>query len=206
MLTGSFLNRGMVIIIFGFSGAGKSTLADKLGTVLNVRVIHPSSIVRNLLENKEVDLTATTAGVNFWESQQGERLFKGRLQAEWPIDLVSDEILLGEIQKGNLVMDSWSMPWLSPVGIKIFLTASHDIRARRVARRSGVSLKRASHIVRLKDRETRKLYRRYRGFDMKNDRSVFMHSIDTNRLRSDVVFKKVLSQLDKIKKAPEGAQ
>ena len=64
----------MVIIIFGFSGAGKSTLADRIGAALGLRVVHPSSIVRSLLQRKPVDLIKTEAGINFWESMNMDAL------------------------------------------------------------------------------------------------------------------------------------
>ncbi len=181
----------MVIIIFGFSGAGKSTLADKLGATLGLRVIHPSSIVKNLLQKKEIDVAHTTAGSNFWESSEGVALFKSRLHEQHPVDLIGDEILLNEIKKGDVVMDSWTMPWLSSVGIKIFLKAPHDVRAGRVSKRSGVGLRRASQVVRLKDCETRALYRRLRGFDMKKDQGVFDLIVDVRRLSAENVLKQV---------------
>lgn len=191
----------MVIIIFGFSGAGKSTLAEKLGKFFGLRVIHPSSIVRNLLQNKPINIDATYAGRDFWESNEGIKLFKSRLGDTYPVDLMVDEILLKEIEKGNLSMDSWSMPWLSSKGIKIFLKAPHDVRMRRVARRSQVCRRRASAVVRLKDTKTRALYRRLGRFDMKKDRGVFDLILNVKEMSSAEVFNKAVLFI-RTKKSP----
>lgn len=190
----------MIIIIFGFSGAGKSTLADLLGAAFGLRVIHPSSIVKNLLQKKDIDIARTEAGTDFWESPEGVALFKSRLNDKLPIDLIGDEILIKELEKGNVVMDSWTMPWLFLGGIKIFLKASHRVRARRVAQRSGVSIRRASNVVRLKDKGTRRMYRRVRGFDMKKDHAVFNSVIETNGLTQKQVFDRANKAIEQIKK------
>lgn len=184
----------MVIIIFGFSGAGKSTLADKLGKSLGLRVVHPSSIVRSLLQRKPVDLIKTEAGINFWESTEGVALFKSRLNEKQPIDLIGDEMLLKELEKGNVVMDSWTMPWLfKGEAVRIFLKAPHEVRMRRVAKRSGVSVRQASRVVRMKDEGTRRMYRRVRGFDMKKNLGVFDIVMNVTSASADEVFRKTLA-------------
>jgi cytidylate kinase len=146
---------------------------------LGLRVVHPSSIVRQLLEKRRVTTKRTAAGKDFWESAEGERLFRSRLTDARPADLEGDAILLREIARGNLVMDSWTMPWLSEAGCKIRLKAPLAERSRRVAARAGVTLRRAREIVRMKDEETRKLNQRLYGFDLARDNEVFDLTIDT---------------------------
>ena len=102
-----------VIIIFGFSGSGKSTIANLVGEKYELRVIHPSGILRDLYEKKKVDLENTRYNTGFWESEEGIRLFKSRLDENEPLDVVSDKILVQEAERGNVVVDSWSLPWLT---------------------------------------------------------------------------------------------
>ncbi len=181
-----------VIIIFGFSGAGKSTLADRLGKRLRLRVVHPSSILRELLQKKTVQIQKSRAGKGFWESAAGVRLFKDRLKEKRPMDMVSDRILLRELAKGEIVMDSWTMPWLSRHGFKIYLRTSSEARAHRVAKRSRLTLAQAKRIVRMKDEQTRKLNVRLYGFDIKKDIGVFDLIVDTD----DMTAAKVLRVVD----------
>src|SRR3989338_2289237 len=125
-----------VVIIFGFSGSGKSTMANLVGERYSLRVVHPSGILRDLYEGKKVDIGNTRYNTGFWESEEGIELFKSRLDKEEPLDVVSDRILVEEVRKGNVVIDSWSIPWLTDTGTKIYLKADLEIRAQRVAMRS----------------------------------------------------------------------
>jgi len=183
------------IILFGFSGSGKSTVANLVGARYGLRVVHPSGILRDLYEGKEVDIDNTRYNTGFWESEKGVRLFKSRLDEEEPLDVVSDRILLKEMKRGKLVVDSWSLPWLTDRGLKIYLQAGLKVRAQRVAKRSKISYKIAMNIVAMKDEETRKLFRRLYGFDIKKEYNVFDYIINTNNLNRIGVFRSVCNLL-----------
>lgn len=184
------------IIIFGFSGSGKSTLANRLGEKYGLRVIHPSGILRDLLENKPVDLAHTRYNRGFWESPAGIHLFKSRLEEKEPLDVISDKILLQEIQKGKVVIDSWSLPWLTDLGYRIYLQADLDIRAKRVSLRSGISYQQAREIAAMKDKETTLLFQRLYGFNIEQDHNVFNLVVDTNKLNEKEVLARVCYELE----------
>lgn len=183
------------IILFGFSGSGKSTIANDLGKRLSLRVIHPSSILIDLLKGDLPNIGDSKEGKGFWESTEGIELFKGRLTDTQPIDLHCDTLLLKEIEKGNVVMDSWSVPWFTDCGIKIYLRAARKTRIGRVAKRSGVSKKVAEKTIHMKDNETRNLYLKHRGFDIKKDHDVFDVVIDTDYLSPNEIIQKILDYL-----------
>lgn len=170
------------IIIFGLSGSGKSTLADELGGTLGLRVIHPSGILRDLIEGRVPDIAHSQAGQGYWESIEEVKAFKDRLQNKLPLDFVCDQILLEEIKKGDVVIDSWSLPWLTDQGIKLCLKADLSTRVQRVAQRSGVHPETARRVIQLKDSGTRKLYLEHKHFDIKKDHAVFSASLPTDNL------------------------
>ncbi len=118
-------------------------------------------------------------------------LFTSRLSEEEPLDMVADKILLDEVSKGEVVIDSWSLPWLSSLGTKIYLDASLETRAKRVAIRGGMNYELALEVVAFKDEETRKLFKRVYGFDIKKDHEVFDYILDVNKLSVGEVFEKV---------------
>lgn len=183
------------IILFGFSGSGKSTIANLVAEKYALRVIHPSGILRDLYERKVIDLNNTRYNTGFWESEEGIRLFNSRLNEEEPLDVISDRILIKEIRKGNVVIDSWNLPWLTNEGIKIYLQADLEIRAQRVAKRSKISYDRTLEVVTMKDEETRKLFQRLYDFDIKRDHDVFDYVTDTNYLTKKEVFEQVCDYL-----------
>ncbi|MEK6960055.1 MAG: cytidylate kinase family protein [Nanoarchaeota archaeon] len=190
------MNPHNTIMIFGFSGSGKSTLANSLGKQHGLRVIHPSSILRDLLEGKTADVSNTQHNTGFWESPEGIRLFKERLEEEEPLDVKSDRILVAEAQKGNVVIDSWSLPWLIDHGIKIYLKTDLEERARRVAKRSRITYEESLKLVAMKDEETRRLFKRVYGFDILTDHQVFDLKIDTTGSDPKMVFKKISNYIE----------
>lgn len=187
--------RKPVVILFGFSGSGKSTLANLLGRRLGLRVVHPSGILRDLMLGKIPDAATAKMNRGFWESKKGFAMLQGRVDDTVPMDVAADKILFREIRKGDLVMDSWTMPWLSERGIKIYLKAPLAVRARRIAVRSRLSEADALRIVRAKDADTRKLFRRVYGFDIAKDLGVFDATIDTARLTKVQVLRKLMGLL-----------
>ena len=176
------------IIIFGFAGAGKSTMANELAAHYGLRVVHPSGIMRMLLNNQAVEPDQSQHGTGFWESPEGVAFLQSRLDHDEPIDLVVDKILVQELDRGGVVMDSWNMPWLYPQGIKIYLKASLDERVRRVADRCPVPLQDVRSTVMMKDEGTRTLFQRLYGIDILNDEGVFDLIIETDaKSQSDVL-------------------
>jgi len=179
---------GRVIILFGFSGSGKSTLANMIGRKTGLRVIHPSGIIRDIYEGRQVDIEKTRHNTGFWESDEGVRVFRERLEQDEPVDVRVNRILVQEVDRGELVVDSWSLPWLTEKGTKIYLAASLETRAERVAKRGGLTFERALEVVSLKDEETTKLFRRLYGFDIQKDHHVFHHVVNTEMLNEAEVF------------------
>ena len=186
-----------VVIVFGLAGSGKSTLAAKLAEEFGLRVIHPSSIVRDLISGKKIDVRQTQANDGFWESAEGSKLLHDRLEDVSPVDLAADQILLQEVQKGGVVIDSWTLPWISEVGIKIHLQAELEVRARRAALRGDIPLSQARERIAQKDEDTRQLFLRLYGFDIKADYQVFHHTIATDQLDPDQVFSEACRYLEK---------
>ncbi|MCX6793374.1 MAG: cytidylate kinase family protein [Candidatus Falkowbacteria bacterium] len=184
------------IIVFGFSGSGKSTIAKMLARELKLRVIHPSSILRDLALKKTPEITKSKSGRGFWESAAGIKLFKDRLKAKTPADFECDKILLKELRKGAVVIDSWSLAWLTKHAFKIYLQSSRETRVKRVARRSRINQTKARSVIIMKDGETRELYREHKGFDIKRDTHVFDLIINTDKLNLKNVFSEILSTLN----------
>lgn len=167
-------------------------MANRIGRDLGLRVVHPSGILRELMLGRKPDVARTKSNRGFWEGAKGFSLLKGRLNDAVPMDVISDRILLREIRIGNVVMDSWSMPWLSPRGVKIYLKAPLALRASRVARRGRISDADARRIVRAKDADTRRLFQRVYGFDIARDHDVFDATVDTTDLTKPQVYARLV--------------
>lgn len=184
-----------VVVVFGLAGSGKSTLANGIGQQFGLRVIHPSGIMRDLLEKKTVDLKRTRQNDGYWETEEGARILADRLDQEAPVDLEADKILLEEVDKGEVVIDSWSLPWLTSKGLRIHLLADLTVRARRAAERGGIPYQKALERISAKDEQTRQLFLRLYGFDIKQDHHVFEYTLDTDELSQAEVLDRACHEL-----------
>jgi len=126
-------------------------------------------------------------GRGWWESAEGIRFLKQRT-SDPQFDKQIDAELLTWAAQGNVILDSWTMPWLSKAGFKIWLEVSAEERARRLTLRDGISLKEARLVVKEKDSRTKQIYQRLYGFNLGEDYSPFDLILDSERLSSDEVF------------------
>ena len=181
-----------VVIIFGLAGVGKSTLAENLGAALGLRVIHPSGIMRDLMSGNDANLSKTKSNDGFWETDRGSKMLADRLQSEKPIDVHVNNLLLDEVKKGELVIDSWTLPWLTEKGLKIHLKAPLEVRAQRAAQRCGQSKQMMREKIAKKDSDSRALFQRLYAFDIMKDHDVFHHTVQTEHLDARQVLERVL--------------
>ena len=135
-------------------------------------------------------------GLGWWESDEGMRFFEQR-KVDLEFDRRVDERLLKLAEKGGVVLDSWTMPWLFDGGFKIWLEASEDVRASRLAERDIMAVAAALKVLREKDERTRAIYERLYGFRLGEDLSPFDMILDVNLLSADEVFEALCLVVDK---------
>ncbi len=186
----------MILIVSGFAGSGKSTLSDLLGEHFGLKVIHASHVMKQLVSG-EIDLDNTRGQTGFWESSDGKKLMRKRQEND-ELDKKLDELLLREIDKGNIVLDSWTMPWLSKKGLKIWLNASPEVRAKRVQKRDNLSFNKILNKIIERDEETKSIYKRIYNFNLGEDFEPFQIIINTDNLNEKQVFKKVVEKIKEL--------
>ncbi len=186
----------MIVLVWGLSGTGKSEVAEMIAKHYSIKCIHSSGIMKQVFEKKEIDAEKAEKNIGFYESDQGTTLFEKRLGSK-SIDEKVDKKLLEIIEDDNVVMDSWTMPWLSKKGIKILLTADFDVRAERLASRDKLELDEAKKRIQDKEEKSRKIYQDLYGFDVFKELDVFHCKIDTTDSDLQKVFKKCTDCIDK---------
>ena len=128
-----------------------------------------------------------TSNRGFWESHEGLRFLEKR-EKDPKFDKAVDEKLLGCAEEGNVLLDSWTMPWLLKDGFKIWLEASFENRATRVAERDKITYEEAIKMLQEKEARTKAIYRKLYGFVLGEDMAPFDFILDTNNLNADEVF------------------
>ncbi len=183
----------IVICIAGLTSCGKSTVARKLAREYGLKHVSGGDVLKRLA----IKMGYRPSRVGWWEIGDGKKFFELRL-VNPEFDRKVDEELIKLAKKGNVILDSWTMPWLFDGGFKIWLDASEEVRARRLARRDRISVREALKILREKDEKTREIYEKIYGFSIGRDFSPFNLILDTTHLTAEETHQTLRIILDRL--------
>jgi cytidylate kinase len=178
-----FVGKKIVICISGMAGTGKSTLSKKLAEKYNLKCFSGGDALKELANAEGYD--ASRQG--WWESPEGLNFLNERVRNP-KFDQAVDSKLLEYAQQGNVLLDSWTMPWLLKGGFKIWLMASIEKRAARVAERDKITIDEAFEVLKEKEERTKSIYKTLYGFSLGEDFAPFDLVLDTDNLSADEVF------------------
>ena len=133
----------------------------------------------------------------WWESPPGLKFLQERLH-DPKFDKAVDNILLEHAEKGNVLLDSWTMPWLLKSGFKIWLDASFQKRAARVAIRDCMPFEDAIKVLGEKECQTKAIYKSLYGFILGEDLTPFDFVLDTDNLTANEVFEVLCRVMDNL--------
>ena len=191
-------NRGnkekkIVICISGMTGSGKSTVAKRLADKYGLGYFSGGNALRTLAKEEGYDSDVK----GWWETAEGLNFLQQRI-GDPTFDKKIDKKLLELAKEGNIVLDSWTMPWLLKEGFKVWLEASPQVRAKRVTNRGPISVKEALKALTKKDERTRQIYKSLYGFDLGHDLTPFNLVLATDELDYDDVFYAVSLVTDRL--------
>jgi cytidylate kinase len=184
---------GIVVCISGMAGTGKSTLAKKLARKYGLKYYSGGDALKALAAEEGGNVSSN----GWWESPEGLAFLRQR-ENDWKFDKAVDNKLLEYAQQGNVLLDSWTMPWLLKIGFKIWLLASIEKRAERVAERDKITVEDALQILKEKEARTKAIYQKLYGFTLGEDYAPFNLVLDTNNLNAEEVFQILCKVLDEI--------
>ena len=171
----------IVICVCGLAGSGKSTLAKRLAEKYGLRYFSGGTALKALA----FEAGYKPADRGWWESEEGLR-FLGLRGRDLSFDRRIDEKLVEMAKLGDVVLDSWTMPWLlKESGFKVWLECGEKVRAERLAKRDGISFQEALKALRVKEERTKRIYKRLYGFDLGVDFSPFDLILDVSGLSAD---------------------
>jgi cytidylate kinase len=173
----------VVICVCGMAGSGKSTLAKRIAEKYSLRYYSGGDALMALA--LEQGYSARERG--WWESKEGLRFLEQRGK-DPRFDKAIDRKQLEMAEEGNVVFDSWTMPWLLKKGFKIWLEASIENRAERIAGRDKIKLEEALQALKQKENQTRGIYKKLYKFNLGEDYSPFNFILDTETLNAEEVF------------------
>jgi len=162
--------------------SGKTTLAKSLASRFGLNCIGGGDVLKEIAAASGYKVT----GDDWWDTPEGQRFTRERA-ANRRFDLQVDEILLAKVKEGGVVVTSYSLPWLSEVGVKIWLKASVEERAKRLAKRDKKTYVESLEIIKQRDHENTNLYKALYGIEFGSDLSVFDYVINTDRLSAEAL-------------------
>ncbi len=183
----------VIICVCGMAGSGKSTVAKKLAEKYGLKYYSGGDALKALAIEKGYKPIEK----GWWESPEGLSFLDNRNRNP-EFDKAVDKKLLEVAEQGNVVLDSWTMPWLLKKGFKIWLEASAKKRAERVAKRDGISIEKALEALRSKEEKTKSIYKKLYGFSLGEDFTPFHLILDTDNLTADEVFQTLVAVLDRL--------
>ncbi len=178
-----FADKKIVICISGMAGTGKSTLSKKLAEKYSLKCYSGGDALKELAKAEGYDVSRQ----GWWESSEGLNFLKERAN-DPKFDEAVDAKLLKYAQQGNVLLDSWTMPWLLKEGFKIWLMASIEKRAARVAERDKITVNEAFKVLEEKEAGTKAIYKKLYGFVLGEDFAPFDLVLDTDNLNAEEVF------------------
>jgi len=170
------------IIISGPPAVGKTTIAKAIAEEFGLTHLSGGDILKELAEEEGFK----TGGDDWWDTQEGMNFLSQR-QENSEFDKKVDDKLKKHFLDGNVVITSYTLPWLVEGGVKIWLEGSKENSAQRMTTRDNLSKDNALEIVQKRYQENKKIYKALYGFEFGKDLSLFDKVIETDGLNASQV-------------------
>ncbi len=181
------------IVISGMPAAGKTTVAKLLANKLGLSVIGGGDILKEMAKDRGY----TPGGDDWWDTDDGIRFMRER-ETNSEFDKEADARLIKKIEAGNVVVTSYTAPWIAKDGFKIWLNANVKNRAQRMAKRDNTGITETIKTARIRDKENYALYKKLYNFELGRDTVPFDLIIDTDSIPAEEVAERILNKMKEI--------
>ena len=172
---------------------GKTTAAQGLAKHYSIRWVNGGDILKEMARKRGLK----PDGKGWWDTPSG-MMFLDMREENFDLDRDVDNRLLEMCQKGNVVITSYTLPWLNADAIKVWLDCSQDVAASRLQYRDGVDPIQAREIADKRHQHNTRLYEKHYGFRFGPDESVFDIMVRTNGKDADEVVAELVTKLEDI--------
>jgi CMP/dCMP kinase len=170
------------VVISGSAAVGKTTLAHALAKEFGFKLYNGGDILKEIARQEGYVIS----GNDWWDSEEAIGFMKERKKN--PVfDKQVDEKLINIAKKSSVIITSHTLPWLATESITFWLSASQEKRSERMSQRDKITVTDALRIVKMRDRENKKIYKKIYGSNFGDTFEVFDFMINTEILTLDSV-------------------
>lgn len=189
------------IILCGMPAVGKTTVARIIASKLELKLIGGGDVLKEIALEEGYN----AVGDDWWDTAEGMK-FMGERAGSPEFDKEVDRRLLARAERGNVVITSYTLPWLAKTGVKVWLSGTKRSRAERMAKRDSSSPEGCAKVIEARDSENYALYKKLYGMRFGKDLSPFDIVVGTDGIPAEKVAAEVLKQVSRAKKPKAGAR
>jgi len=176
------------IVVSGPPAIGKTTVAKGLAKEFNLNYLSGGDILKELASEEGF----SSSGDDWWDTEDGMKFLNQRKKNP-EFDKKVDTKLIELFEKGNVVITSYTLPWLIDNGIKLWLDGNVKNSAKRMQNRDNMDESSALEVVNKRFNENKLIYKNLYNFEFGDDLSVFDKIIQTDEKNADEVLEIVKS-------------
>jgi CMP/dCMP kinase len=170
------------IVISGMPAVGKTTVSRQVAKELKVPLVGGGDVLKEMA----VEEGYTPGGEDWWDRGEGMKFLQQRKRSS-DFDKEVDSRLIQKTKKGDVVITSYPVPWLTKDGVKVWLSGSVKSRAARMARRDGLPVSKCREVLSIRDEENYKLYKKIYGIEFGRDLNPFDLVVETDAIDEEKV-------------------
>ncbi|MDG7008119.1 MAG: AAA family ATPase [Nitrososphaerota archaeon] len=183
------------IVVSGLPAVGKTTVSRRVAEELGKPLVGGGDVLKEMA----VEEGYKPGGDDWWDAAEGMKFLEERKRTPG-FDREVDARLIQKAKKGDVVITSYPVPWLTRDGIKVWLTGSVDSRAARMAKRDGLPVSKCRKILSVRDVENYRLYKKIYGIEFGKDLKPFDLVVETDNVDeprvADIVLRYVKNRRD----------
>jgi CMP/dCMP kinase len=165
------------IIISGMPAVGKTSVSRKVSAALQTPMMGGGDVLKEMA----VEEGYQPGGDDWWDTAEGMKFLQERKRRSG-FDREVDSRLMQKAKKGDVVITSYPVPWLTKDGLKVWLSGSVKSRAARMSKRDGIPISKCREILSVRDQENYRLYRKIYGIEFGRDLKPFDLVVETDNI------------------------
>lgn len=170
--------RKMSIVISGWPAVGKTTIAENLAKDFSLKLWNGGDILKMMAYERGY---SSSLNHDWWDTEEAAKFMKERNDNP-NFDREVDNRLIELVKEGNVVITSYTLPWISDATINFWLQGSVDNRSKRMSMRDNIDINTAKKIVQRRDVENKLIYQKLYQFEFGEKLDVFDFAMNTDIL------------------------